>query len=114
MADILHLKFVGSGKSIIYLDNIYFYKTPVTAVSDNKSERAISYYPNPVFNDLNIKSETEIHNVDIYTITGQKIKSVSLRNHSTAIDLNDITQGTYFVAVTLKNGTRSIQKIVKK
>ncbi len=57
MADILHLKFVGSGKSIIYLDNIYFYKTPVTAVSDNKSERAISYYPNPVFNDLNIKSQ---------------------------------------------------------
>jgi len=114
MADILHLKFVGSGKSIIYLDNIYFYKTPVTAISDNKSERAISYYPNPVFNDLNIKSETEIHNVDIYTITGQKIKSVTLRNQSAAIDLNDITQGTYFVAVTLKNGTRSIQKIVKK
>ncbi|MDO8951838.1 MAG: hypothetical protein Q7U86_04385, partial [Draconibacterium sp.] len=28
MADIIHLKFVGSGKSIIYLDNIYFYKGP--------------------------------------------------------------------------------------
>jgi hypothetical protein len=115
MADILHLKFVGSGKSIIYLDNIYFYKgSPLTAISDKKSKPAISCYPNPVLSHLNIKSEAEINNVDIYTITGQRIKSVTLKTHSTAIDLNDITQGSYFVAVTLNNGTRSMQKFVKK
>jgi hypothetical protein len=67
-----------------------------------------------VLNDLNIKSETEIRSVEVYSMTGQRIKSVTLKTHATAIDLNDITQGTYFVAVTLKNGTRSIQKIVKK
>jgi hypothetical protein len=115
MADILHLKFVGSGKSIIYLDNIYFYKgSPLTAISDNKSGKAISYYPNPVLNDLNIKAETEIQSIEVYTITGQKIKSVTPRTHNTTIDLNDITQGTYFIVVTLKNGSRSIQKVVKK
>jgi len=115
VADILHLKFVGSGKSIIYLDNIYFYKgLPLTAISDAKSKPAISYYPNPVLNNLNIKSETEIQSVDVYTITGQIIKSVPLKTQSTVIDLNDIAQGTYFVTVTLKNGARSIQKVVKK
>jgi len=114
VADIIHLKFVGSGKSIIYLDNIYFFKGSITAMSDLKSETTISYYPNPVMNDLNIQSVTEIESVDVYTITGQKIKSVVLETSSAIVDLNDITQGTYFVAVTLKNGSRSIQKIVKK
>jgi hypothetical protein len=114
VADILHLKFVGSGKSIIYLDNIYFYKGSITAISDMKSETTISCYPNPVMNDLNIQSVTEIESVDVYTITGQKIKSVALKTSSAVIDFTDITQGTYFVAVTLKNGTQSIQKIVKK
>jgi hypothetical protein len=114
MADILHLKFVGSGKSIIYLDNIYFYKTPLTAISDNKSARAISYYPNPVLNNLNIKSEIEIENIDVFTITGQRIKSLSLQTKSAVIDLTDITQGTYFVYVTMKNGKLSVQKVIKK
>jgi hypothetical protein len=114
MTDILHLKFVGSGKSIIYLDNIYFSKGPVTAIRDMKSYAAIRYYPNPVLNDLNIKSETEIRNIDVYTITGQKIKSVTLKTSNTTIDLSDLTSGTYFVTVTLKNGTLSVQKIVKK
>ena len=115
MSDILHLKFVGSGKSIIYLDNIYFYKgLPLTSISDTKSKPAINLYPNPVLNNLNIKSETEIVKVDVYTITGQIIKSVSVKTHGAIIDLNDITQGTYFVAITLKNGTRSIQKVIKK
>ena len=115
MSDSLHLKFVGSGKSIIYLDNIYFYKgLPLTSISDTKSKPAINLYPNPVLNNLNIKSETEIVKVDVYTITGQIIKSVSVKTHGAIIDLNDITQGTYFVAITLKNGTRSIQKVIKK
>jgi hypothetical protein len=114
MADIIHLKFVGSGKSIIYLDNIYFYKGPITAISDLKSETTINYYPNPVMNTLNIKSETEIQNIDVYTITGQKIKSVTLKTSSAVIDLTDITQGTYFVYVTMTNGKRSVQKVIKK
>jgi len=114
MADIIHLKFVGSGKSIIYLDNIYFYKEPLTAISDLDSKKSISYYPNPVVDNLNIRSETEIQNIDVYTITGQRIKALPLKINSTTIDLTDVRQGTYFVYVTLKNGTRSIQKIVKK
>jgi len=114
MADILHLKFVGSGKTIIYLDNIYFYKGTITAVKEVKSETSISYYPNPVLNKLNVKSESEIQSLDVYTITGQRIKSVVLKAHSTSIDFSDLNQGTYFVAVTLKNGTRSIDKVVKK
>lgn len=114
MTDIIHLKFVGSGKSIIYLDNIYFYKAPLTAISDNRTEKAIIYYPNPVLNNLNIKSETEIQNIDVYTITGQRIKSLTLKTKSAVIDLTDITQGTYIVYVTMKNGACSVQKVIKK
>jgi len=55
-----------------------------------------------------------IQNIDIYTITGQKIKSLTLKIKSAVIDLTDITQGTYFVYVTMTNGTRSVQKVIKK
>lgn len=115
MADILHLKFVGSGKSIIYLDNIYFYKgSPITAIKETKSAATISYFPNPVLKKLNVKSESEIQSIDVFTITGQRVKSEMLKTYNTAIDFTDLNQGTYFVAVTLKNGTRTIQKVVKK
>jgi len=115
MADILHLKFVGSGKSIIYLDNIYFYKgSPITAIKETKSVATISYFPNPVVNNLNVKSESEIQSIDVFTITGQRVKSEALKAHNTSVDFTDLKQGTYLVAITLKNGSRSIQRIVKK
>jgi len=113
MADILHLKFVGSGKSIIYLDNIYFYKGFPTAAADMNAGSEIACYPNPVLNFLNIKSQTEIQRIDVHSITGQKIKSLTLNTLNAIVDLSNLVQGTYIVYVTLNNGTRSIQKITK-
>lgn len=115
MTDILHLKFVGSGKSIIYLDNIYFYKgSPITAIKETKSATTISYYPNPVLKNLYVKSEGEIQSIDVFTITGQRVKSEMLKANNASIDFSDLKQGTYFVAVTLNDETRAIRKIVKK
>jgi hypothetical protein len=114
MADILHLKLVGSGKSIIYVDNIYFYKESTTDVTSIKSGTDIRLYPNPVSNALHIKSEIEIRNIDIYTLTGQLIISAKPGSLNTTLDLDNLTQGTYIVSTTLKNGSRVIQKVSKK
>ena len=114
IADILHLKLVGSGKSIIYVDNIYFYKESTTNLADIKSRTDILLYPNPVSNVLRIESKIEIRNIDIFTLTGQLITSSTPGSLNTTLDLNNLSQGTYIVSTTLINGSHILQKVSKK
>jgi hypothetical protein len=113
MADILHLKLVGSGKSIIYVDNIYFYREPTTDVTDIKAKTEIRLYPNPVLNALNVESTLEIRNIEILNLTGQLVKVEKLNTFNGSIDLNEIISGHYIVVVTLNNGIQNVHKIVK-
>jgi hypothetical protein len=113
MADILHLKLVGSGKSIIYVDNIYFYRESTTDITDIKSKTEIRLYPNPVLNALNVESIQEIRNIEIRTLTGQLVKNEKVNTFNGSIDFNEIMSGNYVVVVTLENGERAVQKIVK-
>jgi hypothetical protein len=113
MADILHLKLVGSGKSIIYVDNIYFYRESTTDITDIKSKTEIRLYPNPVLNALNVESIQEIRNIEIRTLTGQLVKNEKVNTFNGSIDFNEIMSGNYVVVVTLENGERAVKKIVK-
>lgn len=113
MSDILHLKFVGSGKSIIYLDNIYFYKGFVTSSVDMSANNSIRMYPNPAVNNMTIKSEINITNIEIYSLSGKLIQQVHGYNKSTSLDISSMVAGYYYVSIILENGERSIQKLIK-
>jgi hypothetical protein len=48
MADIIQFKFDGgNGQQSIFLDNLYFYRGPVTSVP-SVDENKVRVYPNPV------------------------------------------------------------------
>ncbi|MDA3893037.1 MAG: glycosyl hydrolase [Salinivirgaceae bacterium] len=71
-------------------------------------------YPNPVINQLFIQSGTEIQEIAVYEITGQRVMSISLNSSATNIDLSKLNNGTYLVTITLRTGQQSFQKIVKQ
>ncbi len=106
MSDILHLKFVGSGQSIIYLDNIYFHKGTPTAIGDTKIEK-LKLYPNPVFDVLTIEGLEDGTSVEIYGASGSLVKKVTITGES--INVADLAKGVYFVSA---NGATS--KLIKK
>lgn len=64
-------------------------------------------YPNPVFDILNINSETEIEQVIIMDYTGK----VVLTSDNGRIDVSNLTPGLYFAQI---NGQGTLSKFIKK
>jgi minor extracellular serine protease Vpr len=77
--------------------------------SDTK--KAISFYPNPVKDVLNIESTTDITRTTIYNLVGQEIKQVV--GNKTQIDISDLVSGIYIVKVT-NDSKDQVFKICKK
>ncbi len=100
------------GEGTFYVDNIFFSKTISTSIS-NTLTNDVSIYPNPMKDQLNINSESEIKSIEIYNIMGQLVKNISTNSLEKVIDMSSFAAGNYFVSVKLANGLISTQKIVK-
>jgi len=71
-----------------------------------------SFYPNPVNDELNIVSNSDVKNISITNVSGQKV--ININSNSKKINTSTLTSGTYFVKVTLSNGQIETFKIIKK
>ena len=75
-------------------------------VSSNAiNEDAITLYPNPTSNVLNIdnKSGQEIKNITVYAINGAKVKQIKTSDSLTSIAVNDLQSGVYFVKIEMND-----------
>ena len=100
------------------LDNPAIYDECVVTVSDNTgidnhaSDSGISIYPNPVKEELKIKSEKlKIKNVEIVNLSGKVLNSQSFTGKS--VNVSALPQGVYFVKLETDNGI-VIQKFIKE
>jgi len=101
--------------SVNYWDEIAFTNKVVTEnVTDMLVADNIEIYPNPVRDKLHIKAEQEIKQVIISSLLGRVLKTETVSNSETDIDLSPIVPGNYMVTVELANGKTSTQKIVKR
>ncbi|MEM6879377.1 MAG: T9SS type A sorting domain-containing protein [Bacteroidota bacterium] len=83
----------------------------VNAVDENE----LIVFPNPVRHQLNVRvSPYPIERLELYTITGQAVRSQLLGRNSltTSLNLTDIPQGTYMLLVVDENGYRQVKRIV--
>lgn len=91
----------------------YEWQDPL-GVDDNTLANSISYYPNPVIHSLSITSQTPIHKVALYSITGEKIFSEKLHGVTeTKLNMAQKTVGVYFLKVETVEQT-GVYKIIKK
>lgn len=76
----------------------------------------ISIYPNPVQNILNVTLTTELQSdakLELYTMTGIKLKSQPLNTTSQEVSFDGLASGIYFLSI--KNGnTVTVKKIIKE
>lgn len=64
----------------------------------------ITVFPNPATDFLNIISEKEpVQKAEIFDISGKLIKTFSLDNFETKIDITDLESGSYFLKTKTKN-----------
>jgi hypothetical protein len=84
--------------------------TPALGVTQFDKSK-VSYYPNPVVDVLHLKSDSDISNIEVFNLLGQKVNSKVF--DATTIDLSNLASGTYLVRFTSDAMQQSI-KVVKQ
>lgn len=85
----------------------------VTAVKEVNKTKAISFFPNPVKDQLTVKFQAkQALTVDIYNILGVKVRTFVHEGASTQVSVGDLQNGVYFIRFT-ENGKMYTQQFVK-
>ena len=93
----------------------YVAVTPFVNITEITSDDNIDIFPNPFKSEINIISDLEIKEVEIYSIDGKRVVMDNIRlNISKSIDLSNLKKGMYLIVLTNKEGHRFAQKIVKQ
>lgn len=77
------------------------------------TKSAISYYPNPVQDVLNYKSNEKVHEISIYNISGQKVGQYEAGANQGRVNVSSLSSGIYIVRGKTDLGTESF-KMIKK
>lgn len=96
------------------LENIWSFEAVCDQLftTDHANEK-ITFYPNPVTDVLNISTKTEILELAVYTLSGQKLNSIKQISNN-QLDTSSWIAGTYFVHVKLINGQNKVINVIKK
>lgn len=118
-----HVPFVGlTDVSMAYMDTTltyvsnYLYRFVTgnipASMSDVKSAKTLSVYPNPTCAYLNVEGASFGSSLNLYTITGQLVLAATAANNQTSINVAQLPRGVYYLVVE-ENGERVHQhKIV--
>ena len=89
-----------------------FYVDHVTKISEISSE--VKLYPNPASDILFIESANVINKIEVYSVTGQKLKQLIFDNTKIEINISELENGFYFLTIIDGNGKISTKKFVKE
>ncbi|TXD85158.1 T9SS type A sorting domain-containing protein [Subsaximicrobium wynnwilliamsii] len=78
---------------------------------DGQDNRAFTYFPNPVKDQLHLKAQSPIENVVIFNMLGQEVMNVSPRSMEVDVNTNTLESGAYFATVTIGNTSKTIKLI---
>ncbi len=80
---------------------------------ENDETMALSVYPNPAKNSVNITASETIEEVTFISITGQVVKHITPQEKQIRISTADLTQGVYTIKINSKTKTSTKQLIVQ-
>ena len=96
----------------IYIDDFTY--TNAALSTDENEMSTFKLYPNPVSNVLTIENNEPFDSIKIYDINGRILKTISSSNEKQLpIDVNDLTQGMYFIEIQ-SGSKKHNQKFIKK
>lgn len=83
----------------------------VLATSDlPKKNDIIAFYPNPVKDILNISSDSKIEGVEVYEMSGKKIKDYTdVNNFQLKVSFSELLPATYIVKIKTKNEVKIVK-----
>lgn len=86
----------------------------VTDIKKYENNNNILIYPNPTNNLLTISSTNNFYNIVLLNLTGQILVSESVHSKSHSLQLQNFSEGIYFVKIFYDNGINVTKKVVKQ
>ena len=87
-----------------------------TQIEDHLGHQ-IEIFPNPVIDQVVIKTDNPFNHFSVYSLSGQQLDAFNLQSclsHQQTIDLSQYPKGIYFIKVVLDNGNILTKKIIKQ
>ena len=81
---------------------------------EEPAEISFHTYPNPVLENVFIKSEKIISKVEIYSIMGQRIMAYDVLAKSCVLPVNELKAGQYIIKAGLQGGRYLVAKFIKQ
>ena len=100
-----------NGEQDVYYSHIIPYTS--TGVDEISQNTGISTYPNPVKGTLLISGLEGNSQVEIFSILGDKVRSITSLHAVCEIDMLSQPSGIYFIRIVDQNGKTIVKKIVK-
>ncbi len=95
-----------AGEKTYYFDDVYF---GVFTNTEELEKMELTYFPNPVVEQLHLQAEEEIEQVVIFNAVGQKVHSSKPEIDNWAIDFSTFSMGLYFVNVKIGMATETFE-----
>ena len=89
--------------------NTYGSPKAINDTSNSGEASGVIIYPNPVQNILYVKGNSEAYSIEIYSLIGQLVKTVSNTNE---IDVSLLSQGIYLIRIRNEN-ISTTQRFIK-
>jgi len=88
----------GTNPSDVYIDNIYFWKSPTASIDDH-SLNSVKLYPNPAKGVVNFSMvSNEALEVSVYDLLGKQV--LRAENVQSQLNISSLNPGMYFVNMT--------------
>ncbi|GGG26550.1 hypothetical protein GCM10011344_29120 [Dokdonia pacifica] len=106
--------FIESGAGNLITPNAIVRREETLTIEDF-STKNVSIYPTvgTTFT-IDLTNKSDIENITVYNVLGQKITSLDLQKNTILWDAYNYTEGIYFIKITGKNGSQNSQKVIVK
>lgn len=103
-----------SGSPVLEASVWYPVEDTTTSGLDDGFIGNVAVYPNPTNGIMNVSTESDIKNIEVFNVTGENIKTFTTVNEKfTTVDLSELTKGIYFIRISTVNAA-TVRRITKK
>jgi len=97
-----------------------YYNTSINVeISDNslsvsdENSLSVKLYPNPTTGLINFQSNTQISEVKIFSILGQRVKTLEINNSQSTINISELRTGSYLITFYIDKQSVGSKLIIK-
>ncbi|AYN00611.1 T9SS type A sorting domain-containing protein [Chryseobacterium sp. 3008163] len=102
----------SSADNYVYFDDISVTQATLATFEASKTKNNTKVYPNPFTDTIAISNGADVKSILVADVSGRIVKTVN--EIGTAVHLEDLKSGIYFMTLMMKDGSKQTIKMVKK